>query len=396
MPSNSGSTDPIPSSDSTDALRPRVSTLREALAIDSMLEEEGVSEIIDRFERRPRAAGEPSTQQQHAVAGATFSTSTGVPTFRSSPSAAGDPYGNLPWAADNPSENRITAQIDDLATFGPRPSVGLETTWVDDVDHPFTPQPRPGSKIASRVFSWFIMAAFLAFLGWLIIPEVDVRLTDVNAIRFDDGILTAQPVPLSTTRPAIVTEVYVKANDRSSQILPAGTPVAAYQDLDESRIVIEDLDELNTDELIIDDIRPIREVIVPFDARFVSVDALPGAVTWPGAPVVTVYDPTEMMVVVTVRPDSLDKLRVGMSATLENDEIAEPITAEVISAVPLLGTEHEPTDSRLVNVRLRPDTDGIIDLVPGVRFDVRIDTTSAPDAPPIIYTVSDTGGFAGQ
>ncbi len=374
-------------------LRPRPSTLREALALDSMLEDSEVANILDDYERTHQPATTASAST--ATAAGTFAVRSGVPSFRTAPGS--DPYGNLPWAPDNPAENRMTAQMDEMATFGPRPSIHLETTWADDTDHPFTPQPRPGSKFASRIFSWCIMAAFLAFLGWLIIPEVDIRLTDVNAIRFNDGILTAQPVPLSTTRPAIVTEVYVKANDRSSQILPAGTAVAAYRDLDASRVVVEDLDEIGTEELIIEDLAPINEVIVPFDARFVSVDALPGAVTWPGSPVVTVYDPTEMMVVVTVRPDALDKLRVGMRATLENDEIAEPINAEVISAVPLLGTEHEPTDSRLVNVRLRPDTEGVIDLVPGVRFDVRIDTKSAPDdAPPIIYTVTDSGAFAGS
>ena len=130
-----------------------------------------------------------------------------------------------------------------------------------------------------------------------------------------------------------------------------------------------------------------EELVAPIDARFVSVDAPEGSVIYPGQPVVTVYDPTLMSVLVTINADDLDRLRRGMAVRLTNEAVPDTIHGTVDSAVPLLGTDHEPTTARLVNIRIRPEAEEVLDLVPGIRFRVVVATDSVDDdAPELVFT----------
>ena len=256
---------------------------------------------------------------------------------------------------------------------GPRATSSLQAAWIDPEETPFTPVLKPGNTIASRIFSLFVMAIFLGVLGWLIIPEVSFRIRTADTVTLSDGILTAQAVPLAPIRPALVDEVFVSAAELRDGVLPAGTPIARLES------VTADGQEIET-----------YDLSAPFDARFVSIDTLVGAVTLPGTPVATVYDPEAMYVIAAVRPETLDSLRRGMTVELRSNALDGIIPGELISAVPLLRTEHEPTTSELVNVRIRPDTAAIAALVPGIRFEARIDLTSAPEgAPPIVFTDAD-------
>lgn len=271
-----------------------------------------------------------------------------------------------------PSARGIPYHAAPVAT-GPVAASSLQAAWIDPEEMPFTPVPKPGNTFTARVFSLFVMAAFLGVLSWLIIPEVSFRIRTADTVTLDDGILTAQAVPLAPIRPAKVDEVYVSAAELRDSVLPAGTPIAR-------------LESMTTDGQSIE----TYDLSVPFDARFVSIDTLVGAVTLPGTPVATVFDPEAMYVIAAVQPSILDSLRRGMQVELRSEVLDETIAGELISAVPLLGTEHEPTTSELVNVRIRPDAEAMADLVPGIRFEARIDLTSAPaDAPPIVFTDAD-------
>lgn len=214
------------------------------------------------------------------------------------------------------------------------------------------------------------MLALCGGMAWLILPELDLRLTNLEMVELPNGVLTAQAVPLSPLRPAIVSELFVDASSLPDGVLPEGTPIALLEGTTESGLGLE-----------------VREMTVPFDARFVSVDTLVGGVVMPGTPVATIYDPSKMYVIVTVQPDTLELLRRGMRATLYSEVLGTSISGEVISAVPLLGTDHEPTTADLVNVRIKPDAGSVADFVPGIRFDAAIDLTSAPpDAQPLVIT----------
>lgn len=279
-----------------------------------------------------------------------------------------------PSKVDTPMQDPLAHLADDPvrpAASG-RATASLKATWLDPEETPFTPVPRPGSPLASRMLSLVVTAAFIAALAWLIVPEVGFRLLSQDTILIRDGVLSAQAVPLAPTRPAIVTDLYVDAGDLPDGVLPAGTPIAEITGLT--------IDGKRTE---------ASDISVPFDARFVSVDTLVGAVTLPGTPVATIYDPSKMYIIITVNPDTLESLRHGMRVVLHSSSLPNDIGGTVISAVPLLGTDHDPTSAVLVNIRVKPDEGTAIDLVPGIRFDAEIDLNSvSPDAAPLVFTDS--------
>ena len=266
-------------------------------------------------------------------------------------------------------------EVDGYAEFGgqrrAQPTSRLQRTWIDPSEKPFAPVVRPGNALVSRVMSLAASACIMAFLAWIILPQVNFRLTTINTVLLRDGVLTAQAVQVAPTRPALVKELFVDASVLPDSDLPAGTPIARVEGY--SR------DGLSNESTVL---------TVPFDARFASVDQLEGGVTYPGNPVATVYDPRRMYVIVTVQPATLNLLRRGMRATLISDVLSKPIAGTVISAVPLLGTDHSPTTAKLVNIRIKPDEERMSELVPGVRFDARIDLKSVPkNAPKLVFTV---------
>ncbi len=252
-----------------------------------------------------------------------------------------------------------------------RPTGMLQRTWVDPSEKPFTPLPRPGNAMVSRGMAWSVTAAFIALLAWIIIPEINFRLTSLNTVFLKNGVLSAQAVQISPSRPAVVKELFIDPSALPDSDLPAGTPIARLEGYS--------IDGLRTES---------NTLTVPFDSRFASVDLLEGGVTYPGAPVVTVYDPRRMYVIVSVQPETLDLLRRGMRASLSTAVFPKPISGTVISAVPLLGTDHSPTSAKLVNVRIKPDEETMSQLVPGVRFNAAIDLKSAPKgAPKLVFTI---------
>lgn len=280
-------------------------------------------------------------------------------------------------ARDDDVTSRPQATPDDVETdreFVERRRAGrathtLQATWLDPEETPFTPAPRPGRAVPARLFSLLVTAMIVGLLAWLILPEVSLRLSNVRTVTVEDGVLTAQPVPLAPTDPSTVEELFVDATNPPDSVLPAGTPIARLRG-----------SQLNSSGSVVD-------LTVPFDARLASVDTLEGAITLPGTPVATVYDPRKMSVIVTVAPSTLDVLRQGMRAELHSPLLATPVDGTVVSAIPLLGTDYDPTSTKLVNVRIKPDQERASDLVPGIRFDATIDLDSAPQgAGPLVFT----------
>ncbi len=251
-----------------------------------------------------------------------------------------------------------------------RPTATLQQTWIDPAEMPFTPVVRPGSPLVSRALSMSATAVFILLLSWLIIPELNYRLSSLGTLVLRTGVLSAQPVQLSPSRASRVVELYVDPSSRLDSILPAGSPIARVEGLTR--------DGLRLEETVIS---------APFDARFASIDQLEGGVTFPGQPVATVYDPSRMYVIMTVQPETLELLRAGMKVKLKTPLLKGTISGTVISAIPLLGTDYNPTTQELVNVRIKPDVEKISLLIPGVRFSARIDLKSVPkDAPPLVFT----------
>lgn len=273
----------------------------------------------------------------------------------------------LPPASERPA---IVERRRGADRRGPRPSLNLQPAWLDPEEMPFTPQPRPGNPIASRVFSLAVLAVFVVAIAWLIVPEVHFRVVHQNEVQFSTGILTAQGVPLGPLEAAVVEDVLVDDLEPDA-VIPAGTPLA----------------RLRTGEVDPAGESVYYDVSAPFDARLVSIGAPEGSTTQPGIPVLTVYDPTEMMVIVTVNQADLDLLRQGMTVSMHSPLFDSAVDGVLVAAVPILGTVHEPTASTLVNLKIRPDASQIGDLLPGLQFDVVIDLDSVPtSAPQLLYT----------
>lgn len=239
----------------------------------------------------------------------------------------------------------------------------LAEAWLDPDDMPFTPQPRPGKPAAGRVFSFIVTLAMVAWASWLILPEFDFRILHRHDVTYKDGILTAHPVQLASIYPAIVNELYVNPQSLGNELIPANRPIA----------------RLTHSGPALAEGPSVVELAVPYDARLVSVDTPAGGITQPGMPVVTLYDPRQMAVIATVEAKELDRLRRGMVVKLTNEQVPGSIAGVLDAAVPLLGTDHEPTTRRYVNIRIIPDREAIRDLVPGLRFQVRIDTKSVDE-----------------
>ena len=265
------------------------------------------------------------------------------------------------------------ARQKDLTGRRGRATPTLQVTWIDPEETPFVPVQRPGKALPSRLFSLLITAVFIGLLAWLILPEVSFRIRNVNTITVRDGVLTAQAVPLAPTTPATVERLFVDPGRLPSGVLEAGSPIARLRSASPDAFGSTTVD-----------------MVAPFDARFVSVDTLEGAVTLPGTPVATLYDPKKMYVIVTVSAETLDQLRRGMRARLTSTLLSGSIRGTVVSAVPLLGTDYLPASSNLVNVRIQPDNGRVTDLVPGIHFDAAIDISSAPPgAQPLVITAAD-------
>ncbi len=279
----------------------------------------------------------------------------------------------------------MSTQTDDLRAFfeaGPAPTLDaiergtfergrigagdtVPPTWIDPADAPFEPVPRPGNPVTARLIIWVTLVGFVGALAWLIVPALGNRVATRDALILDNGVLTAQPVQLAPVSPAVVTELLVGDD---GGILPEGAPIARLAGSDGG-----------------DDV--VSEIVAPFDARFVSIDTLAGGVVMPGTPVATVYDPSRMYVIVSVAPQTLELMRSGMRVELTSEAVDETIGGQVVSAVPLLGTDHEPTTANLVNVRIRPDAGAVVDLLPGIRFGVEVDLRSVgSDAPRLTLT----------
>ena len=256
------------------------------------------------------------------------------------------------------------------------PSLHVWLDGEDDEEDTYTPAQRPGRKIGVSFLTLIIILTAVLGVAALVGPGLQERYLHRDSLLFKDAILSAQPIQLSPLRPARVEELYFDYLSLPDEVLPAGTPVAR-------------LSQRSADGLTIDEI----ELSIPVDARFAAIDSQIGSVVYPGSPIATVYDPSLAVVLMTVEPSALENLRRGMRARIENSTLNIAFDGTIDSAVPLLGSDFEPSEAKFIHVRVRPDEGTVTNLVPGVRLNVRVDTNSVDgDAPRLLF--NDSGGAA--
>jgi HlyD family secretion protein len=256
--------------------------------------------------------------------------------------------------------------------LGPHRRLGLTEMWLDDVVQVFKPIVRPGRVWTARLMAMFFNLFIASAVGWLVVPEFWHRVESRGDITIKQSVLTAQPVTLATREAAIVEEIYVDVQTLSDAFVAKGTRIAKVRKHSAT-----------------EDGGSIEYIVAPFDARFVSINAPVGTVTQPLSPVATVYDPTKMMVIATIRIVDLDRFRRGMTVDMHATSLDRPIKGIVDSAVPLLGTEHDPATQDLINIRILPDVEAVQDLVPGINLRLTVHTDSADeDAPRLLLNMN--------
>jgi biotin carboxyl carrier protein len=176
--------------------------------------------------------------------------------------------------------------------------------------------------------------------------------------------LTAQAIPVESIAPGRVTAVDVQAQQRVTAGQRLGTLLTMTTSSSGA---------------------PRQKTVVltaPSDGIVISDPTPAGTALQSGQPFVEIYDPVQLAFVATVKAQDLTKLSRGMVATLKADGLPRPVTAVVDRAVPQVVQAGQvgqtATGSGQLQLVLVPKrSQDVAQLVPGLRFTGKVDTTSA-------------------
>src|SRR5205823_3920498 len=120
----------------------------------------------------------------------------------------------------------------------------------------------------------------------------------------------------------------------------------------------------------------------PADGIMTSDPTPVGTALQSGQPFVEIYDPAQLTFVATVKAQDLTRLSRGMVATLKADGLPQPVTAVVDRAVPQVVQAGQVGQAaagsgHLQLVLVPKRSQDVAQLVPGLRFTGKVDTTSA-------------------
>lgn len=181
------------------------------------------------------------------------------------------------------------------------------------------------------------------------------------------AVLTADPITVGAADAGVVKQVMVA--DRTS--VTAGAALASVT-------------------LTANGTRAESEVQVlraPAAGIVTTINVAAGEVARAGEPVVTLYDPTKMSFQVEVPLETLRKLRLGMTATISGAGLASPVRTTLDQVVPKVDPAGAGRSTDALTVVLKPspaDLDTVRTLVPGLTFDVVVDTTTAAGRTPAV------------
>ncbi|RZU48369.1 HlyD family secretion protein [Krasilnikovia cinnamomea] len=193
------------------------------------------------------------------------------------------------------------------------------------------------------------------------------RLADRAFVDVGTAVLNAEPIPVGSAAAGIVEHVYVQDGSavaggaRLASLAVTTTPGSPPR---------------------------IEELRAPATGLVSEINVAQGQVARGGEPVVTLYDPAAMSFVVEVPAQVLRRLRLGMTAYVDGPGLPGRITTTLDRVEPKVTAAAAPTDTAgLITVVLKPaqdDLDTVRTLVPGLRFDVVVDTTTAVGHTPAV------------
>jgi multidrug resistance efflux pump len=220
-------------------------------------------------------------------------------------------------------------------------------------------------KWRARLIVVVLLAA--AFLLYLRISGD--RATDSTHISLGTVTLTAQAIPVETSRPGQVTTVSVAAQQRVTAGQRLGTVQVTSTDSNGEPVL------------------SIVTLTAPRAGVVVDEPVTMGSTLQPGQAFVRLYDPDRLTFVTDVPLKTLAQISPGMSVALKADGLPGTVRATVQRVVPHVvaaGVNDEVAPGSLRMVLVPAKGQNVLGLVPGLRFTGIVDTASGDGSPRLI------------
>ncbi|MCA2211282.1 HlyD family efflux transporter periplasmic adaptor subunit [Jidongwangia harbinensis] len=231
-----------------------------------------------------------------------------------------------------------------------------------------TPPPPPRHRLrrALRVLRTVVVVMILtaaAVTGGTYV--VRQRLAERTMVDTGTAVLTAQPITVGSADAAVVTRLL--ATERMS--VTAGAVLATIT-------------------LTADGDGPrVQNLRAPAAGVVAEINVAPGQIARAGEPIVTLYDPAKLAFEVDVPLETLRKLRLGMTAQVTGPGLPGRIETTLEKVEPKVDKGQAAAAPDRLTVVLRPDPAALATvrtLVPGLRFAVVVDTTTAVGGTPAV------------
>jgi multidrug resistance efflux pump len=237
-------------------------------------------------------------------------------------------------------------------------------------DVPQAPQPRrKGARRVRKALSvlrtivvvLILLAAAVAG-GTYIVRQ---RLADKAYVDAGTAVLTAEPITVGSADAGVVRQVLTSER----QSVTAGATVASVALTGEGGA------------------QRVQNLRAPTAGVVTEINVAPGQVARGGEPVITMYDPAKLEFQVDVPLETLRRLRLGMTAQVSGPGLTGKVATTLERVEPKVAAAGTTGTSDRLTVVLRPAPNALATvqtLVPGLRFDVVVDTTTAAGGTPAV------------
>ncbi len=192
------------------------------------------------------------------------------------------------------------------------------------------------------------------------------RLADRAFVDAGTAVLTAQPIIVGSADAAVVTRMLTAER----QSVTAGAVLAT---------ITLTADGGGTPR--------VQQLRAPAAGIVTDINVAPGQIARAGEPIVTLYDPAKLAFDVDVPLETLRKLRLGMTAYVTGPGLSGRIATTLQQVEPKVDPGQPAGTSDRLTVILVPDPavlTTVRTLVPGLQFDVVVDTTTATGNTPAV------------
>ena len=198
--------------------------------------------------------------------------------------------------------------------------------------------------------------------GWYVLRD---RIADQAFVDAGTAVLTAEPITVGSADASVVTRMLT--SERKS--VTAGASLATISVTANGGK------------------SKVQELRAPAAGIVTEINVAPGQIARAGEPIVTLYDPAKLVFQVDVPLETLRKLRLGMTAYVTGPGLSGRIVTTLKEVQPKVATGQAADASDGLTVVLLPDPtvlDTVRTLVPGLRFAVVVDTTTAVGSTPAV------------